>query len=438
MAGPLYPGYQADLGFDDLTLTLVYATYAAASVPALLLLGPLADRCGRVRLVRAGLLLAAAGSLCFALGDHVAWLVAGRVLQGAALGAATGAGMAVLAATHPTARARRLAGSGAVVFLAGTAAGPGLTGLLADLVPAPLATVHVLHALALVAVHHRLGPSTAVAGPPGRRRRAVPQLPPHGRGPFLAATATGFVSWAVVGLFLGLVPSALARDGSGAGVTALGAVASVVVLAALPVQALLPRRGAGRAQLAGLALLALGLVGWTATGAAASLPVTLATAVVAGVGHGLAYGGAHGVVVRTAVGARAAGTTATAYVVYYAGAGIPTVAVGLLSATMPLAAATRLLAAVLVGAALAAAVAVGGRTGRVRPVDDDTAPVDLVDLARGALWGLHQANGIRHGVRRRAHPVTVGVRSPGRRRWPGPRPAPPRSAASPRAGRPAG
>ncbi|MDQ4116715.1 MAG: MFS transporter, partial [Actinomycetota bacterium] len=114
MASPLFPGYQQRLGFDDLTLTLVYATYAVASVPALLVLGPLGDRFGRARMVRAGLLLAAAGSACFAIGGDVAWLFAGRVLQGVALGAATGAGMALLATR--SVGGRRAAGTGALVF----------------------------------------------------------------------------------------------------------------------------------------------------------------------------------------------------------------------------------------------------------------------------------------------------------------------------------
>ena len=38
---PLYPAYQAQLGFSDVTLTAVYAVYPLVSVPAVYLLGPL-------------------------------------------------------------------------------------------------------------------------------------------------------------------------------------------------------------------------------------------------------------------------------------------------------------------------------------------------------------------------------------------------------------
>ncbi|WP_060722175.1 MFS transporter [Pseudonocardia sp. EC080625-04] len=186
MAGPLYPGYQSRLGFDDLTLTLVYATYSVASVPALLLLGPLGDRLGRMRLVRAGLVAGVLGSVCFAVGDHVAWLLAGRVLQGVALGAATGVGMVVLAGASTTGARRRIAAAGALAFLAGTAAGPGLTGLLAELVPAPHVVAHVLHAVALLGVLWWLRPSRARrrsgrrgARGPGRSRAGAVPTPRH-------------------------------------------------------------------------------------------------------------------------------------------------------------------------------------------------------------------------------------------------------------------
>ncbi|MBP2367923.1 MFS transporter [Pseudonocardia parietis] len=445
MAGPLYPGYQERLGFGDLTLTLVYATYAVVSVPALLVLGPLGDRWGRVRLMRIGLVLAAAGALCFAIGDHPGWLFAGRILQGTALGAATGAGMALLAEASAARPGRRVVG-GAVAFLAGTAAGPGLTGLLADHLPEPHATVHLLYVAALLVVRRRLAQTPAVdqvaEGPPAERlvteglvteglvteglaaedqgaedrgargpvagRRPAhprgPRLPVQGRSSFLSAAMVGFLSWAVVGLFLGLVPSAVARGAGEVGTTALGAVAALVLLAALPAQALLPRLGAMRAERAGLVLLAAALAVLAATGAAAPLPVVLATAVVAGVGHGLAYGGAHAVVESTATGAGAAGTTALAYVVYYLGAGLPTVAVGLLATGMPLPTATGALAAALLAVTVVTTLVTGHAqaraTGRIRPVDCP-AVHDTAAMVRGALRGLHEANGILHGVQTR-------------------------------------
>lgn len=416
MASPLYPGYQARLGFDDLMLTLIYATYAVASVPALLVLGPLADRLGRARLVRVGLLVAAVGSLCFAIGDHPAWLLAGRALQGVALGAATGAGMAILAETPSTARRRRYAAAGALAFLAGTGAGPGLTGLLAELVPAPHTTVHLLHLVLLVLVHHRLASAVVPGTPagPGRWPSAAPQLPQQGRASYLAAMATGFVSWAVVGLFLGLVPSVLTRSLDAVSMAALGAVASVVVLAALPAQAVLPRLGAVRSQQVGLGLLAGALAVLAATGAAAPLPLTMAVAVLAGFGHGLAYGGAHGVVQGAATGDRAAGITATAYVVYYLGAGVPTIGVGLLSSTIALSSAISLLAGVLLVATLATVRMVRATSAgidRVRAADGDAALSEILDLVRGALRGVHQANGVWHGVT--ASPATpVPPRAP--------------------------
>lgn len=412
MASPLYPGYQARLGFDDLTLTLIYAAYAVASVPALLVLGPLGDQIGRTRLVRGGLLVAMAGSACFAIGSGVQLLLLGRALQGVALGAATGAGMAVLAEAATVTHRRRFAATGALAFLAGTAAGPGLTGVLAELVPAPHVTVHIVHVLALVAVFWRLGAAPVPVTGSLRWSSPRPQLPVRGRHRYLVAMLTGFVSWAVVGVFLGVVPSVVVRGAGDVGTTLLGAVASAVVLAGLPAHFLVARLGTERAQLAGLGLLSGGLALLVGTAGSASSPVMLGAALVAGFGHGLAYGGAHAVVAATAVGPRAAGVTATAYVVYYLGAGVPAVLVGVLSPAMSLPGATSLLAGLtLAGAVVAATRVRAGALGsdlHRRRTAQDSAVSEIADLLRDMARGVHQANGIWHGA-----PPTARAGRPG-------------------------
>ncbi|WP_243980342.1 MFS transporter [Streptomyces sp. NEAU-YJ-81] len=46
LPSPLYPDYQRLFGYDDLVMTLLFATFALAGGPALLLCGPAADIVG--------------------------------------------------------------------------------------------------------------------------------------------------------------------------------------------------------------------------------------------------------------------------------------------------------------------------------------------------------------------------------------------------------
>src|SRR3954454_17814228 len=76
---PLYPAYQAQLGFSDATLTAIYAVYPLVSVPAGFLLGPLGDRLSPRRVMRWGIAVAVAGSVALAFATSTEWLFLGRV-----------------------------------------------------------------------------------------------------------------------------------------------------------------------------------------------------------------------------------------------------------------------------------------------------------------------------------------------------------------------
>ncbi|NIB30537.1 hypothetical protein HBB16_00420 [Pseudonocardia sp. MCCB 268] len=207
MASPLYPGYQERLGFDDLTLTLIYAVYAAVSVPGAARARPAGDRIGRVRMVRASASPSRRSDRCASRsGTPRRGSSSAGYCRASRWARATGRAWRCWPARRPAPAGAGWYGRGALAFLVGTAAGLSLTAARpADLVPA------------------RTRPRTSCtpgSSPPctpgsgrcrgrgfsvalrGGRPTAVPQPPTHDRGPFLAAMANGFVSWAVVGLFL--------------------------------------------------------------------------------------------------------------------------------------------------------------------------------------------------------------------------------------------
>ncbi len=336
----LYPGYQEVFGVGDLTMTLIYAVFALVSAPALVLLGPASDALGARPVLLSGIALAAAGSACFALAPSAGWLLLGRAAQGLALGAATGAA-AVLISDGSARGPRHGAVLTSIAFVAGTACGAMAGGVLAQYAPAPTVLPFVLH-LALLALGwwgvHTLAPSPAARAGMRRYRPTAPRIPRGMRAVFCTASAVGFLAWTAAGLFLAIIPALLEGSGQTDMAVTGGILGAVLVFSALA-QPLVPRLGPRTSQLIGLTglLASFALLAPTSGGSTA---LTLAAAVVAGVGHGLAYAGAAAAIdARTPAEARGA-VTGALYPAFYLGSGVPAVAVGLLTLRYPLATAT--------------------------------------------------------------------------------------------------
>ena len=359
LPSPLYPAYQGAFGASDLAMTLVYATFALVSAPALVLFGPASDAVGPRPLLQLGLVASATGSVCFAVADGTAWLVLGRAAQGIALGAATGAATALIEAGSPPLRGPALAST---AFLGGTAAGPITAGLLAE--HAPRCAPFALHLVAVAVGWRLVSGLPALTGPRARWRPTRPRIPAGMGAPFTAAALTGFLAWLVAGLFLSVIPALVARSGQ-TGPAVTGAVLGAVLVCSMLAQPLVRPLGPRRAEVLGLVALLGGLVLLALT-TGSSAVLTPVAAVVAGGGHGLAYGGAATAVQQAPSGQRGA-VAGALYLAFYLGSGLPAVCIGLLARTAPLETATTEVttaAAALVPLA-AAAVLVAGRPRRL-------------------------------------------------------------------------
>ncbi|WP_343231398.1 MFS transporter [Saccharopolyspora ipomoeae] len=343
LPSPLLPGYQHDFGFNDLTTTLIYATFALVSAPALVLLGPVTDVVGPRSVLRASLVAGAVASLCFALASGPLWLVAGRAAQGIALGSATGAAGVLISDNS-----RRGAFLASTAFVAGTAAGPIAGGVLAQHAPAPYVLPYLLHLALLGYAWLRVSALTAPRVE-NRGSRAANAgvldakllsgvvrlgLPVGVRRIFWFSAASGFSAWTAVGLFLSLIPVLLDRAGN-TDLAVSGCVVGSVLICSVAAQPLVPRLGAVRAQGHGLVALFASLVLLALT-SGGSMVVTTIAAVAAGIGHGLAYGGAAGAVESAAPAGRRGAITGALYLAFYLGAGCPAIAVGLITLGYPL------------------------------------------------------------------------------------------------------
>jgi len=353
LPSPLYGVYQHRFGFGPLVVTLIFAAYAAALVPALLLAGPLADAIGYRRVLVPAVLLAAGGTVLFAFADTTGWLFAARAVQGLAVGAGSGALTAALVTTEPSGDQHRASLLASTMTTAGGGLGPVLAGLLAQYLPAPTTLCYLVE-IALLA------PAlVAVAALPvaTRRERAalagprVPHVPAAARGPFAAAAVVSFLAWAVTALFLTLVPSSLSTLTGSHNLALAGLAAGLILLSAAAVQAFAQQWPASRTQPVGLVLLVTGLAALVLTNLAASPALLLISAVIAGAGQGLAFMGA--LRQANAAGQGHAGVISAFYVATYLGVGVPVVGVGLLAAPLGLGTAVDIFAAVISSCCLA-------------------------------------------------------------------------------------
>ncbi|MET9503903.1 MFS transporter [Streptomyces sp. NPDC006622] len=207
---PLYVVYQQRWGFSATTLTTVFAVYVLGMIAALLVLGALSDHLGRRPVLLSALVLEAVSMILFLTADDIAVLLAARVVQGIATGAAMtalGAALVDLNPAHAPHRAGVVTGAAPTFGLGLGALG---CGILVEYGPHPTRLVYalLLAGLALAAVLLLALPET-VRRRPGAARSLQPRLrvAPHLRADLLGLVPILVASWALGGLYLSLGPS---------------------------------------------------------------------------------------------------------------------------------------------------------------------------------------------------------------------------------------
>ena len=359
MASPLYPLYQQLYDMPDLTMTLLYATFAATAIPALLLFGSAADALGRKPVLLAGLCSAAAGTALFAIdGVGVTALFAGRVLLGIGLGLGTGAGIALMVEASPAHRPALGSTGATIAFVAGTGAGPVMAGFVATHASAIAAPFLVM--LAGLALGGVMVTTTRTGRPLVRQRwrPTWPAVPIQMRSSFTISAVTGLLSWCAVGVFLALLPSMTAAVMTDPSPAVSGLLAGAMLLVSALSQLWAPHLQPRAAQTIGLCALAIGMALLLGSylplfGSSGVLAMMAAAAVATGAGHGISYWGAGRETDSLTPPNGRAGVTAALYLAFYAGAGLPAVGVGLLSMNASLTWAITLVSMVMVLAMIA-------------------------------------------------------------------------------------
>lgn len=326
---PLYAAYQAAWHFSPITTTVIFGIYALTVLAALLVVGSLSDHIGRRPVLLTTIGLQAVSMLVFTTAGDVTALIAARIVQGLATGAAlgaVGAGMLDLDRVKGTI-------TNAVAPMTGTASGALLSGALVQYLPAPEHLVYLVlfgvFVLQAIGVSRMRETSAREAGALASLRLQL-GVPRAARGLLLKAVPVLVAVWALAGLY-GSVGPAVVRLVTGSSSPVLGGLALFVLAASGALTVLLLRNSRPRTvMLYGTAALLAG-VGVTLLGIEArSGLVFFLGALVAGSGFGAAFQGAIRTLIPLAAPHERSGLLSTIFVVCYLAMGLPAVVGGFL------------------------------------------------------------------------------------------------------------
>ena len=210
---PLYVVYQKAWGFSTSTLTVIFAVYVFGLIGSLLVLGGLSDHVGRRPILGAAIALEAVAFVLFFIAGDVMLLLAARVAQGIATGAAFSTLSATLVDLNPPHSPGRAGLVNGVAPISGLALGAIGCGALVQFAPAP---THLVFAVLLVGTILAVMAVARMAETSPRRPGAMASLipilgiPPRLRSDVYAIVPIIVASWALGGLYLSLGPSVAA------------------------------------------------------------------------------------------------------------------------------------------------------------------------------------------------------------------------------------
>lgn len=324
---PLYAVYQAAWHFSPITVTAIFGIYAIVVLGALLVVGGLSDFIGRRPVLLVATILQTIAMTIFVRATGVGDLVAARVVQGLATGAAAGA---VGAGMLDLDRAKGTIAN-AVGPMLGTGLGVILSGVLVTYLPLPTKLVYLVLAVAYVVQFFGvLAMPETVTKQPGALASLRPKLalPARLRPQVLIATPALIGAWALVGFYASL-GATLVRRLAGSSSAVVGGLALFVMAAAGAATVFLTRTRTPRfVLLLGTASLAGGVGVMLLAIANASLVVLAFGTVVAGAGFGAAFQGAIRTVLPLAHAHERAGVLSLLYVIAYLSMGVPAIVGG--------------------------------------------------------------------------------------------------------------
>jgi MFS family permease len=330
---PLYVIYQSQWHFSSGTVTVIFASYAAGVLAALLLAGRSSDQVGRRPVLAVALAFSAVSTVVFILAPGLAWLFVVRVLSGLSAGLVTGTATAALTESYDGPSSRRASMVATAANMGGLGLGPLIAGLFAQYGPRPTVLVFEVYLamLAVVAAALYVVPETVT-----RRRKLDLRftglgIPAAGRSEFIAAGVAGFAAFSLLGLFTALAPSFLGQILHQHSHVISGAVVFAIFGTAAVTQLFLGRFPSRPVIICGLTAFLAALALIVAALSAASMALFLAGTFTGGAAVGAVFIGSLSTANRLAPVQVRGRVVSTYFVFAYLGLAIPVIGVGIAS-----------------------------------------------------------------------------------------------------------
>jgi MFS transporter len=325
---PLYHLYQASMHLTPFWITIVFSSYVASLLTALLTVGGLSDYVGRRPVILVALLLNAAAMVLFSEAQGVGQLILARMVQGLSVGVGT---TALGAAILDTNRARGPLLNSVTAFLGMTAGSLGAAALI-TFASDPLHRVYevllALTALLIVLLYVMPESSTRKAG---ALASLLPQVrvPPQSRAILARLTPANVAAWSLGGLYLSLMPTLVATTMGIASPWVGGVVVAALMLTAAIAVATSRNWPVQRLIVTSTGTLALG-VAITMIGIQQQQVIALfAGTMIAGAGFGSTFSATLRALLPTAEPHQRAGLLSAFYLQSYLAFAVPAVVAGL-------------------------------------------------------------------------------------------------------------
>ena len=329
LPSPLYGLYRVRDHLSALTITVVFAIFAASTIAVLQRDSAIAARIGR-----RGVMLAAVATMMLAMGVLAAWkdlpgLLIGRVITGVSVGLAAGTAITYLVELRqradPKASPVRARTIGTSVTVGGLGVGPLIAGCLAQWVTQPLTVPYLVFvglgviALAGLWFAPETGAPAAAKQPAGPRRTV--RLPVPAAAATLAAFSANGLFAGLSGLFLVTTLHHPSHALSGVALFLLFACGVLSQLVTLPASRVLAL--GTTSMLAGLVLLVVSVRLSTP-----NLALFLIGGALIGAGSGAVFKGTTGIVLELSPPENRVAMTSDLLIALYVGLSVPVIGAG--------------------------------------------------------------------------------------------------------------
>jgi hypothetical protein len=340
LPSPLYGLYRTRDHLSALTITVVFAIFAASTIAVLLRDSAIAARIGR-----RGTMLASVVTMMMAMGVLAVWkdlpgLLIGRVITGVSVGLAAGTAITYLIELRlhadPKASAARAQIIGTSVTVGALGIGPLVAGCLAQWVTQPLTVPYlVFAALGVIALAGLwAAPETGAPGPrapvPRVAADASPAGPRHPAGHPVPAAAGTLAAFAANGLFAGLSGLFLATTLHQPSHALSGVALFLVFASGVASQLATTRLPASRVLAVGTISMLAGLVLLVVSVRLSppSLALFLIAGALIGAGSGAVFKGTTGIVLAASPPQSRVAMTSDLLIALYVGLSVPVIGAG--------------------------------------------------------------------------------------------------------------